>query len=103
MQTKQYNYHKLCRKTNGFTKKPSVREILDRKKTQHKTLEKEIARNQYCEYERNNMKFGIFNKKGYRPIELFITREEAEQCLSHFRKPEYYDIREIQDFTFYED
>lgn len=102
MQTKQYNYNKLRRQTYGFSKKPSVREKLDRKKP-NKALEKEIARNQYCEYERNNMKFGIFNKKGYRPIELFITREEAEQCLSHFKKPEYYDIREIQDFTFYED
>ena len=94
---KGYNYHKLARQT-GFIKKPSIRQINKNIRDSHK-INVELEMKKYDTYTRENAKFGIFNKKGYLPIELFTTREEAEKCLAEtFRKPEYYEVREIIDF-----
>lgn len=94
---KGYNYHKLARQT-GFIKKPSAKQIRKMVRDSHK-INVELEMKKYDTHTRENMKFGIFNVKGYRPLELFATREEAEKCLAeNFRKPEYYEIREIIDF-----
>ena len=113
---KQYNYHKLCRQTHGFTKNPSAKY----KREQARALADSI-RNEVADYDEkyiicnedgtettvvekaHDKTFGIFNKKGYRAIKLFYTREEAEEELKTWRKPEYYDIREIEWFEDLED
>ena len=95
--------------TVSLCKKPSLKEIKEQKDKISKGLRKpEIA--DYDEIEtvidpngeaRNiivkasEKKFGIFNKRGYRPIVMFFTREEAEQTLKGWKRPDLYDIREL--------
>ena len=104
------NYHKLARQT-GFIKRPSVRQKVENARASHRAIANEVA--DYDEkivnvkpdgtieviaQKASECSFGIFNKKGYRAIKIFKTREEAENELKTWRKPEYYDIREIEWF-----
>lgn len=107
---KYHTAHQMFRATNGFTKKPSAKYIREQKKK-----EADSYRNAVADYDErvtiiengvakthiekaSEKKFGIFNKKGYRALQLFYTREEAEECLKTFRMPQYYEIREIEWF-----
>lgn len=108
---KHYNYHKLCRQTNGFVKKPSARY-----KREQARLKAEQIRNEVADYDEHiiicnedgsethivnkasDNKFGIFHIKGYRAIRLFATREEAEKELATWRNPNLYQVREIEWF-----
>lgn len=107
---RQYNYHKLARQT-GFIKKPSQNEKRELGKKIAKQIRKSVSDydDRYTVIDEDgtahnfvdkasDKRYGIFNKKGYRAIKLFMTRESAEEELSSWRKPEYYDIREIEWF-----
>ena len=98
--------------TVSLCKKPSIKEIKKQKDLISKGLrEPEIA--DYDEIvtivdpngETRNIidrakdkKFGIFHIKGYRAIKLFYTREDAEKELSTWRRPDLYQVREIEWF-----
>ena len=51
------------------------------------------------EQERLKYKFGIFYKNGYVMRKGFETKEEAEEELSHYTHPEYFQIREILEWA----
>ena len=109
--SKKYNYNKLCRQTSGFVKKPSVRQKIKEARDRHKAIATEVAN-----YDENitfvhedgtttevvvkasEKRYGIFNKKGYRAIKLFYTREEAERTLKSWQRPDFYEVREIEWF-----
>ena len=111
MAKKYRTVHQLCRATNGFTKKPSVRQKIDMARKRH-----ESYRNQVADYDKAEViinedgthkevivkasehKWGIFYKKGYRALDIFKTKEEAEERLSQSKRPDLYDIREIEWF-----
>lgn len=100
----------ICRYTNGFTKKPSVRQKIKEARDRHRSIANEVA-NYDEEYyvctngeekhvieKASEKKFGIFNVKGYRAIKLFYTREEAEEELKTWKRPDLYQVREIEWF-----
>lgn len=108
---KQYNYHKLCRQTNGFTKTPSARYKREQARLKADQIRNEVA--DYDEYiiicnddssethiveKASEKKFGIFHIKGYRAIKLFKAKEDAEKELSTWRNPNLYQVREIEWF-----
>lgn len=98
--------------TVSLCKKPSINEIKKQKDKIAKSLrEPEIANydEEYYVVDPNGEQrhiiekasekhFGIFNKRGYRALKLFHTREEAEIELSTWKRPDFYDIREIEWF-----
>ena len=101
----------ICRYTNGFTKKPSVRQKIKEARERAESIRNEVANYDEEFYIANadgtsthhiikasDTKFGIFNKKGYRAIKLFYTREEAEHELSLWKRPDLYEVREIEWF-----
>ena len=107
---KPYNYHKLERQT-GFVKKPSIRQRIATARKRHESYAKAVAN--YDEelvvvnddgtvkviaQKASECKFGIFYKKGYRALSIFKTREEAEERLAKSRRPDLYDIREMEWF-----
>ena len=95
--------------TVSLYKKPSLKEI----KKQKEQISKGLRKPEIVDYDEtktiieengevhnvivkaSEKKFGIFNKKGYRPIVMFYTREEAEQTLKSWKRPDLYDIREL--------
>jgi len=94
-----------------YFKTRSIRQKVDDARARHIAIANEVA-NYDREYtiiepdgtcrkvikKATDYKFGIFNKKGYRPVRLYETREEAENDLKTWRKPEYYEIREILEW-----
>lgn len=98
--------------TVSLCKKPSIKEIKNQKDKIAQGLRKpEIAdydeRATFVEEDgsvhniiikASEKHFGIFNKRGYRAIKLFYTREEAENELKNWKRPDFYDVREIEWF-----
>lgn len=108
---KYHTVHQLYRATNGFVKKPSQRYIREQNKKLAQSIRNEVANydNEYYVCDENGTtkhviekasekKFGIFNVKGYRAIRLFYTREEAEKELKTWKRPDFYQVREIEWF-----
>ena len=105
------SYSQLKRYTHGFVKKPSQRYIREQNKKLAQSIRNEVANydNEYyvCD-ENGNTKhviekasektFGIFHIKGYRAIKLFYSREEAEEELKTWKRPDLYQVREIEWF-----
>lgn len=102
--------HQMYRAT-GFIKKPSVRCKLKQAKLRAESIRNKVADydDRYTVIDENGQvhnyidkasekHFGIFNKRGYRALKLFHTREEAEIELSTWKRPDFYDIREIEWF-----
>lgn len=110
MVRKQVNVHKLARQT-GFIKRPSVRQKITEARKRHESYAKQVADyddEYYVMHEdgttthhidkASDKHFGIFYKKGYRAIGLFNSKEEAEEKLKTLKRPDLYDIREIEWF-----
>jgi hypothetical protein len=73
-------------------KKRSVRE----KRDDYKKLKASQYGKAYYSHEERKMKWGLFNTRGYRPLCLFATKEEAQECLdSKGKYARLYDIREL--------
>lgn len=110
---KIYNYHKLARQTR-FIKKPSSKEIRkeirERKQSEHayKEYSVEILNGDGTIREvidKHDYHFGLFYAKGWKPIRLFKTKEEAEEYLEKFIQETHrenvrnkYAIREILEW-----
>lgn len=97
--------------TVSLCKTPSINEQRKAAKKRSKEIANEIAdydehiyvqqEDGSCRYfidKASEKHFGIFNKRGYRALKLFHTREEAEIELSTWKRPDFYDIREIEWF-----
>lgn len=97
--------------TVSICKTPSIRQKLEESKKRRKAIANEIANyDEECYVvdpngeqrhiidKASEKHFGIFNKRGYRAIKLFKTREEAEQELATWKRPDFYDVREIEWF-----
>lgn len=105
------NIYKLARQTNNFTKKPSVRQKLEMSKKRHDRIRNEVANYDEVYYvcnedgtstkhvvKANQFEWGIFNKRGYRALELFATKEEAEEKLKTYKRPDFCEVRHIEWF-----
>lgn len=76
----------------AIVKKRSVRQ----KANDHKEMVKEMySEAHYSDYDKEHCKFGIFAKRGYRPYEVFETREKAEEYLKGMKCASSCEIREI--------
>lgn len=110
MVRKQVNIHKLARQT-GFIKRPSVRQKIKAAKKRHERIAKEVADyddrysvvnedgtvSNYID-KASEKHWGIFYKKGYRAVGLFTSKEDAEKKLATLKRPDLFDIREIEWF-----
>ena len=108
---KYHTVHQLSRATKGFVKKPNQRYIREQNKKFAQSIREEVANydNEYYVCDENGKEthviekasektFGIFNVKGYRAIKLFYSREEAEEELKTWKRPDLYQVREIEWF-----
>lgn len=76
----------------SIVKKRSVNQI---RKDVKKAKKDEYSEAHYSDYDKEHCKFGIFAKRGYRPYEVFETREKAEEYLKGMRCASSCEIREI--------
>ena len=90
--SKPYNYHKLARQT-GFIKKPSDKQ---RRKDFKDRVNSQYAYKEYSidilnedgtirdVIDKHDYMWGLFYAKGYKPIKLFKSKEEAENYLNEY-------------------